>query len=53
MCVKLNQFIHTVKPTKDETSETTVRNLYRLFSYINDYYKLVIFFARLLEVTEN
>ena len=53
MCVRLNQFIRTVIPTKDETSETTERNLDRLFSYINDYYKLVIFFAKLLGVTEN
>ena len=42
---------HTVLPTKDKTSETTVRNLYCLFSYIQDslqLYKLVNFFAKSL-----
>ena len=33
-------------PTKHQTSETTVRNLYRLFPYIHDSQQLVCFFAK-------
>ena len=39
--------IRTGLPTKDETSETTVRNLYLLFPYIYDSLQLTIFFVSL------
>ena len=36
--------VHTGFPTKDETSRTTVRNIYCLFQYINDSLQLYIYF---------
>ena len=33
-------FYHTGGPTKDETSETTVRTLYCLFPYVNGFPQL-------------
>ena len=33
--IKSNQYAYTGLPTKNETSETTVRNFYWLFSYIH------------------
>ena len=42
--LKSNEFslvlVHAELPTKDETTETTVDNLYGLFIYIYDYFKL-------------
>ena len=36
--------VHTGLPTKDETSKTTVLNIYCLFQYINDSLQLYIYF---------
>ena len=50
--LQLIAVLYTGLPTKDETSETIVRNLHCLFPYIHNSqynYKLLFFFAKNIE----